>query len=315
METRAHHLLIGSFVLVMLAALVAFVIWIARVDIDREFTEYDIYFDGSVAGLDPGGPVRYKGIPVGEVREIRIAPNDPSKILVTVKISSDVPILEDSSAVLEAQGLTGVVFVQIEGGMVGSPPLIANEGEERPVIQSKPSAFQELFEGFPNMLEEATLVLGQLKRLLNQENRDKISNILTNVETLTGNVAAESADIGVLMAELEATAIDLRKTANAVTKLAESADGVLDEDVRLLVADARTAVQSAESLLQKLELTVDENRGALANFTNSTLPEVSRLVVDARRLALALSRVAERFDSDPASVLFSSGLPEHGGNE
>lgn len=39
METRAHHLLIGGFVVILIGALFAFLIWLAKVDIDREYVE------------------------------------------------------------------------------------------------------------------------------------------------------------------------------------------------------------------------------------------------------------------------------------
>ena len=70
METRAHHLLIGSFMLAFLVAIVAFVLWLAKTEVDREVARYNIYFSGSVAGLGIGGDVRFNGIKVGSVAEL-----------------------------------------------------------------------------------------------------------------------------------------------------------------------------------------------------------------------------------------------------
>ena len=72
METRANHLLIGSFVLIVIGVAFGFLIWLAKVDIDREFVQYHVYFEESVAGLSVGGDVRFNGIPVGTVAEIKI---------------------------------------------------------------------------------------------------------------------------------------------------------------------------------------------------------------------------------------------------
>ena len=98
METRASHVLIGGFVLLVIVGLFAFVIWLARVQIDREFARYDIYFEGSVAGLGIGGDVSYRGIKVGTVISITVNPDDPSRVRVIVEIGSDTLIREGDQA-------------------------------------------------------------------------------------------------------------------------------------------------------------------------------------------------------------------------
>ncbi len=311
METRAHHLLIGGFMLLAVIGLFAFVIWLAKVDIDAEFHEYDIYFDESVAGLNRGGDVRYNGIPVGQVTRISIAPNDPSKVQVTVRIGGTVPILTDTVAVLETQGLTGVVFVQIEGGQPGSPPLVAGPGQERPVIQSRPSTFQELFTSAPDLINQAAIALVNIQSLLNEENRGEIASILRNTNELTGGLADKTDDIGALVVELRQALTDFRMTAQTLTRTADSADKLITQDVKTLLSESREMIASLDQLSKELQLTVNENRGAVSAFTSGTLPEVSRLVLDARRMVLALSRLAEKFEDNPSGVIFPGKEPEY----
>ncbi len=106
METRASHLLIGGFVLLFVVGLFGFAIWLARIEIDREFAYYDIYFTGSVAGLGVGGDVRYRGIKVGTVVDITINPDDPSRVGVTAQIGSDTPIREGDRASLQLSDIS-----------------------------------------------------------------------------------------------------------------------------------------------------------------------------------------------------------------
>src|SRR3546814_18033608 len=80
METRAHHLLIGSFMLAFLVAIVLFVLWLAKSQVDRDVAHYNIYFHGSVAGLGVGGDVRFNGIKVGTVSQISIARQHTSRV-------------------------------------------------------------------------------------------------------------------------------------------------------------------------------------------------------------------------------------------
>lgn len=315
METRAHHLLIGSFMLLMIAALFAFIIWLAKVDIDQEFDRYDIYFAGSIAGLSEGGPVQYNGVPVGQVTDITIPADQPNQVRVTVRLRADVPILQGSTAVLEAQGLTGFALVQIEGGRRGAPPIEAEAGQPRPVIPSKPSALQELFQDAPNLLNEAILVLGRIKEVLNDDNRQRVANILSNVDRVTGALANRSDELESTLVEAERTVIAIRQTGESLNRLITKAEGLADDDIRLALSDARSTIQEAETLLSNLNRAVNENRGAIATFTNNTLPEVSRLILDMRRLAASLKRISEEFEQDPTGVLFGTPQPEYTAGE
>src|SRR3546814_16833944 len=91
METRAHHLLIGSFMLAFLVAIVLFVLWLAKSQVDRDVAHYNIYFHGSVAGLGVGGDVRFTGIKVGTVSQISIARQHTSQVRVTAERAAATP--------------------------------------------------------------------------------------------------------------------------------------------------------------------------------------------------------------------------------
>ncbi|MBT3332358.1 MAG: MCE family protein, partial [Rhodospirillaceae bacterium] len=84
--------MIGSFVLVVVLGLFGFVLWLAKIEIDQEFAYFGITFEEAVSGLSIGGDVRYNGIPVGTVTLIEIAPNDPSRVQVTLEVKRDTPV-------------------------------------------------------------------------------------------------------------------------------------------------------------------------------------------------------------------------------
>jgi phospholipid/cholesterol/gamma-HCH transport system substrate-binding protein len=136
MEVRASYLIVGAVVLTLLAGLAAFSVWLVRADINRDVARYEIAFAGSVSGLQEGGQVLYRGIPVGSVAEIRIDPDNVETILVGVEIERDTPIKEDTIATLEFQGLTGIAYVQLRGGTQASARL-------------DPDAMLNLRRGFP----------------------------------------------------------------------------------------------------------------------------------------------------------------------
>jgi phospholipid/cholesterol/gamma-HCH transport system substrate-binding protein len=312
METRAHHLLIGAFVALMTIALFAFLVWVAKVDINQPFDRYQIYFEESVAGLSKAGDVRYNGIPVGQVTNIDIPEDDPTKARVTVRIRSEVPILESSVAVLATWGLTGVLFVQIENEDPDSLELSLKPGQEMPVIRSRVSPIQEFFVGGPNLINSGVEVLAEIKRLLSPENQKKFGEILGNTEKLTSEIADHSADFKTTLGKLDTALDDLKETSVTVRKFVANADAALDQDFKKTMGTLQSAATSIDQLAQDLDGLIAENRTAISNFSNATLPEISRLILDARRLARSLAGLAERLEDNPGSLIFSPPKPEHG---
>jgi phospholipid/cholesterol/gamma-HCH transport system substrate-binding protein len=98
METRASYILVGSFVLGLIGAAFVFVIWLAGARFEAAPTRYLVYFEGSVTGLAVASPVRYRGVPVGSVTDIRIDPENIARIRVTAEISAETPIKTDTEA-------------------------------------------------------------------------------------------------------------------------------------------------------------------------------------------------------------------------
>ena len=97
METRAHYVAVGTFVLVLVTVAFAAVLWLARAQLSTQYTAYDIFFTGPVSGLREGATVEYSGVPSGRVKEIRIDPKNVEEIRVTVEIESNVVIKQNAS--------------------------------------------------------------------------------------------------------------------------------------------------------------------------------------------------------------------------
>ena len=107
METRASHVAVGTFVLLLLLGLTGFVVWISKFQQAADLKRYDILFEEAVTGLELDSNVRYRGVPVGRVQDIRIDPANIERIRVTIEVRGDTPVKVDTKASLELQGLTG----------------------------------------------------------------------------------------------------------------------------------------------------------------------------------------------------------------
>lgn len=322
MEVKAHHLLVGVFVVVLIAGLFAAMVRFASRDLNVETAEYEIAFNGSVSGLSQAADVRYNGISVGRVASIRIDPDDPANVLIRIRIDRSVPIKADATATLQSQGLTGVSLVHIQGGSKHAPSLQATPGQELPRIPSEDSPLQNIVAAAPVLLSEATATVKRVREYLDDETKEKLTAVLGNLQIITDDAARHS---GRIAANLDEASASLRSAAQAAEetmhaayglvermgKLSDTTQTVVVRDVRPLLADARKLMKSSNELVVSLQAVTDENRHAIAGFTHGTLPEISRLVMDARRLTAALASFAEKLEDSPAEVLFANRVPEY----
>ena len=114
MEREANYVAVGTFILLVIAMGVAFVLWYSDARDARDYTRYEIYFAGSVSGLSQGGPVRYLGVDVGRVRRINIDRRNPGRVVVVAEIDRVAPISSATRASLGLQGVTGLLYIDLK---------------------------------------------------------------------------------------------------------------------------------------------------------------------------------------------------------
>jgi phospholipid/cholesterol/gamma-HCH transport system substrate-binding protein len=319
METRASYLVVGGFVLVSLIALVVMVVWLAGVQFDEEFDYYDILFEGSVTGLKSGNPVRYQGIPVGVVFDMGIDKENVERIRVTIEVPTDTPIKEDAIASLEFQGITGVAYVQIGGGTQNAPMLRPRLGRSRPVIKSKPSQLQEVFDAAPEVLNRFIALLEQASGLLSEKNQLNVTNTLQNIATFTKTLGENSGDVSQMISDGVKVINELRlvsaEAGAAVTDLRDLV-GDVTGNVEIITSDARATMDDVRLLTSELREDARSLSGRLDNTLTILDGEVHGLGGDTRATLAAVQKVSEQLakllDSNHGAVsdFTASGLYE-----
>src|ERR1700739_4350159 len=186
METKANYVAVGVFVIVLLFGLVITLLWLGGSQYTEEYAYYRTYFSVSVTGLGDGTLVRYNGIQVGRVSKVDFDPNDPKRVIVTLEINPDLPIHSDSVATIASEGLTGGTYVEIDGGLQGSPVLPHGLFGGYPAIKSKPSTLQELEQSAPQLLAKSNGIADRLNDVLSTGNRQAFAQTLTNLRDVTG---------------------------------------------------------------------------------------------------------------------------------
>ena len=293
METRAHYVAVGAFVLLMITVAFVAVLWLARAQLTTQYATYDIYFTGPVSGLREGGVVEYNGVPAGRVKEIRIDPSNVEQIRVTVEIETNIVIKQNARANLETNILSGVSYVQVAGGTQEAPVLTAEAGTRYPVIRSRRSRLASVTARLPQIMAKLDETADRVNELLGDDNRRAVGETLANLRTLSADLAAEAKP-----ALLAATTL-LRNLDQSYSE-----PGGLREGLTGGIADFDKLAKSLNENSHQLQQALQDARPGVRTFSQRTLADVGDLVAEARQLISGVSRLVAGLDRDPSRVLF-----------
>lgn len=292
-----NYALVGAFVLILGAALVAGALWLASGGAWQK--KYDLYLtiaEESVAGLNLNAPVKYSGVTVGKVSEIELDPANPERVILLFSIERGTPIKADTVAVLKTQGLTGITYVELSGGARDAPLLLATEGYAYPLIRSKPSISARLENVLTGVLTKLDSTSTNLNALLSDENQAAFKSALADIARVAHTIAARQktidAGIGDAGRTLENSSRASAQLGPAIERIGRSAEAI----EKMGNAVAQTSVSAGK--------TVGAIGGDVKRLTEETLPELERLLGELAALSTSLRRLTEQTERNPASLLF-----------
>jgi len=317
METRSNHVLVGSVVLILLAVLALFTVWIARLGSASE-KEYDIFFKQSVDGLAKGSSVTFSGVPSGQVKLIQLDKRDPQFVRVRITVGEDTPVLQGTTATIQGS-FTGTSTVSLDGAVKGAPPIVcpANDAANQcpygvPVIPTRTGGLGALLNSAPQLLERLSTLAERLTGLVTDKNQASIAGILDNTNRLSRALADRGPEIAATLAQTRIAVQQAGDAAEKIGNLAATTDGVLAEDVKPAMANLNAAILSAKQSADTLNATIGEARPGLHSLSTQTAPELARLIHDLREMTDALTSVAQRVDRNGAgSVIGQQRLPDY----
>ncbi|CAA9511924.1 MAG: ABC-type transport system periplasmic component [uncultured Sphingomonadaceae bacterium] len=311
METRSNHLLVGGVVLALIALALGIAVWLSQVNEGGE-KQYDVLFNQDVTGLARGSVVAYSGVPVGQVREIRLVPNNPQFVRVRIGVEENTPVVRGTEASIQSLGFTGVSQITLDGGTSGAPPLVRPGPFGVPVIPSRPGGINAILASAPELVERVSTLTERLTELLSARNQESIAGILGNTEVISGELAARSDEIAATLAEARIAVQQTGLAAEQFAQLANSSQRVLDAEGQPLVRDLRATVQAAQGSVAALDAAVADARPGLQAFSKQTIPEAGLLISDLRETAASLNTVAQRLETGGATaILGAPKLPNY----
>jgi phospholipid/cholesterol/gamma-HCH transport system substrate-binding protein len=199
MEVRARYVLIGLFVLLVVAGGFGFSFWLNRSGGLGAKSLYRVRFEASVAGLLLGSDVLFNGIRVGEVTALAFDREKPADVIATIAVQAATPIRTDTRIGLDFGGLTGTASIALYGGAADAPPLQATDGE-LPALVADSASMQD-------WTDAARSAFGRVDSLM-VENSAALHEVIANINTFAEALARNSDRIDTIVAGLDQFASD-----------------------------------------------------------------------------------------------------------
>lgn len=292
MEEKVNFVVVGVFVLALSAALIGGVLWLSSSKSYRaSYDIYQTYMPDSVAGLNLDAPVRYRGVEVGRVQEITLAPGNVEQVQLTLAIERGIPVKVDTVAILQVQGLTGIAYVELTGGGRDSPPLQKQANDSYPVIRSGPSLMTRLDSAVTVLLTNLNRTSENLNAVLDENNRRAVKNTLADLAVLSRTLAARSGTIDDSLADAAHALKNASRLSDELPQLIQRVQRSADAFDRMSNELAHAGARAGSTL------------DSAQQFSASTLPEVHQLVLELRDLTVSLHHVSDQLEQDPSVLL------------
>ncbi|AMO75010.1 MULTISPECIES: MlaD family protein [Pseudomonas] len=302
METRAHHVVIGLFTVLVAAGGLLFGLWLAKNSSDQQYNYYDVIFTEAVTGLSQGGTVQYSGIKVGDVVSLRLDPRDPRKVLARIRVFDQTPIRQDTRAKLAITGVTGTAIIQLSNGSPESPPLVGKDGQV-PVIKTIPSPLSKLLANGEDIATNVSNLINNVNRMFSQENVDRISRTLDHIDQATAVIAEQRGDIRRTVQELAAASEQAKLTLANASQLLGNANQLLGSQGKDSLVSAQQTLAALQRSSEKVERLLDSNYDSVNGGLNG-LGEIGPAVRELRATLENLQRVTRRLEENPTNYLF-----------
>ena len=166
MESDKHYFYEGLFIIGFSIAAAIFAVWLGSTG-RHDDVVYRIHFPDSVSGLAVGDPVKFRGVDVGSVKSMSIDPDNSRLVLVEARLRKETPVKTDTRASLALKGITGVVFIELNGGDPAAKTLLAVTPQgTMPEIPSEKTGLKAMLDELPKLVRKFSAIEDQVKKVV-----------------------------------------------------------------------------------------------------------------------------------------------------
>lgn len=293
MESRVNYTVVGIFVVGLTIAMAIVFLWLSSLRNEKSYKTYLLYVNENVTGLTVQSPVRYNGVPVGFVKSIELDPRNAQLVKIILRIEVGTPITTSTVAILQTQGITGVMYVGLKTTSVDSPLLQPEPGEKYAIIPTRPSFLVQISEVLPEVTKSIKKIGDSINKLLNEKNQKAISDTLENLRKVTKTLGDNSKNLDESMKYLRTT---LKNTAKATESLPQ----------------ALTSVRDAAN---QAKATFAGGRVVMQNFSTQVMPEAQQAVHNLSHAAQSVHQLADQLEQNPSMLIRGKAPPPKGPGE
>ncbi len=337
---RSLYFRVGALVLVGLGLAVGFVLFLTSGALRGQQVTYETYIRESIAGLDVGAAVRFRGVPVGRVTELGLVsvvyssfmrgPDDPTSRLVLVRFAVDPERYGDASVEsavraglrvrVASSGVTGLAYLEVDfvRDPAAAPPIEVPWTPRYPVIPSVPSTITQVTSAAERLMTQLAdldlrALIDSATALIN-DFRDQVGGQGDLATTLREAAATMTTLRETIQgAALTETIADIRRAADRIAAAGESAQTLIGgpemtrtvESIGQAAADLRTSIARLPAVIQTLELALRSIRGT----TTDAQADLGPLLRDLRATVASLRDTAEALRRSPSQSLFGAPPP------
>jgi phospholipid/cholesterol/gamma-HCH transport system substrate-binding protein len=301
MDRDANYVAVGAFVLLVIAMAVTFVLWYTNQQDKRIYLRYEIYFPGSVSGLSQGSPVRYLGVDVGKVARIMIDPQQRNRVLVIADIEANAPIDGGTRASLSLQGITGLLFIDLEQDHKAPLPVgPLADGLHYPVIRSAPSDFDVLLSSLPALTTNLVELADRFNQLFSDENVRAFKATLDNARLASERLPATLQEVQEMLADVRRATLEVQGAAAGLRDM----EARTAPDIATAIANVRQVSENLAKTSDRLDRFLADNAPDVTRFTHQSLPELEQLLRESRQAARDFRDLSRSLKQNPSQLIY-----------
>jgi phospholipid/cholesterol/gamma-HCH transport system substrate-binding protein len=300
MDRDANYVAVGAFVMLAIALGTGFVLWYTDAQDKHTYQRYEIYFEGTVSGLTEGSPVRYLGVTVGSVKRIRLDPRQRKTVQVIVDVDAAAPIDSSTLASLSLQGITGLLYVDLEQEKSATAGGTLVAGQQYPIIRSAPSDFDLLLSSLPTIATHAVELVDHINQLFSDDNMRSVKTTLDNLRLASEHLPATLEEARNLLADARRASQEIQGTAADLRAIAAGSAS----DIKATLARAREVTDNLAVTTGRLDRFVADNQPGLSQFTRQSLPQLENLVRESEAAAREVRDLSRSLKNNPSQLIY-----------
>ncbi len=314
MEKRGNFIALGFFMVCIFLAGIGVILWLNNYSNSDNYKHFMVNTKDSVSGISKKAPVKYRGVVIGEVVEVFINPLNSEEVSIKIRVKSSSPIKEDTYAIIEPQGITGLSYIQLEGGSNASA-LLKTSSKKPAIIQARASFFTQLNTNLRGLGEKSTQMLDKANKILSEKNIKNIEKILENTAQISQKMQAQGKNIEQFINNANKIEIATLKATKQITKMSKIISRAVENDGLKAMKKMSDAADSVKITMDKAEKKMDEGmmdfKGATQSLTSPLNQTLQRLDI----LILQTQGLVEQLEKSPSDLLYKHSKQKLGPGE